>query len=276
MAILAEEHRLSVRRACQIVRLSRAGYYAPPGDRSGADAVVITALQAVVAVHGRWGFWKCYQRLRLDGQPWNHKRVHRVYCALRLNLPRRTKRRLPARPRVPLAAPAVLNTTWALDFMHDRLYDGRPFRTLNVLDEGNREGLAIEVGPSLGHRRVIAVLDQLVAQHGAPTRLRCDNGPELIAEGLATWCRAHGITLHHIQPGKPNQNAYIERFNRTYRREVLDACVFTSLADVRAETATWLPRYNTQRPHDSLGHVPPLTFLPRPTTVPESSYAWSA
>lgn len=276
MGILAGEHRLSVRRACRIARLARAVYYAPPPDRSGTDAEVITALQAVVAGHGRWGFWKCFRRLRLDGQPWNHKRVYRVYCALRLNLPRRTKRRLPTRPVHPLAAPATLNTTWALDFMHDRLYDGRPFRTLNVLDEGNREGLAIEIGSSLGHRRVVAVLAELVAQHGAPQSLRCDNGPELIAEGLNDWCLAHGIRLRHIQPGKPNQNAYIERFNRTYRREVLDACVFSTLAEVREETATWLRSYNTQRPHDSLGQVPPLTLLPRSTTVPESSYAWSA
>jgi putative transposase len=274
--ILAREHRLSVRRACEIARLARAVFYAPPPDRSGADAEVITALQAVVAVHGRWGFWKCFPRLRLDGQPWNHKRVYRVYCALRLNLPRRTKRRLPARPLTPLHAPPILNTTWALDFMHDRLYDGRPFRTLNVLDEGNREGLAIEVGSSLGHRRVVAALAELVAQHGAPQSLRCDNGPELIAEGLSDWCTAHGIRLRHIQPGKPTQNAYIERFNRTSRREVLDACVFSTLAEVREETATWLRSYNTQRPHDSLGRVPPLTLLPRSTTVPESRYAWSA
>jgi putative transposase len=237
---------------------------------------VIAALTAVAAKRPRWGFWKCFDRLRLDGHRWNWKRVHRVSCALRLNLPRRTKRRLPTRVLLPMDAPAVLNRTWALDFMHDMLYDGRRFRTLNVLDDGNREGLAIEVGTSLPGTRVVGVLDQLIAIHGAPRAIRCDNGPELLSRALTDWCERHGVVLQHIQPGKPNQNADIERFNRTYRREVLDAYVFASLAQVRAETETWLTAYNTERPHDSLGGVPPLTFLPRPTAVSQSSYHLSA
>jgi putative transposase len=114
--------------------LSRAAYYQPPRDRLARDQPVITALQAVVAERPRIGFWKCFDRLRLKGKPWNHKRVHRVYCALRLNLPRRTRRRLVRAVRHPLDAPAQLNHVWALDFMTDRLYDGRAFRTLNILD----------------------------------------------------------------------------------------------------------------------------------------------
>jgi putative transposase len=113
-------------------------------------------------------------------------------------------------------------------------------------------------------------------QHGAPQALRCDNGPELIAQALTLWCEERGIALRYIQPGKPDQNAFIERFNRTYREEVLDAWLFTSRAQVREVTATWLTTYNTKRPHDSLGRVPPLTFLPRPTSTPESSYQLSA
>ena len=175
-----------------------------------------------------------------------------------------------------MSAPATLTRTWAVDFMHDMLYDGRRFRTLNVLDEGNREGLAIEVGTSRTGTRVASVLDQLVAIHGAPRALRCDNGPELLSRPLTEWCERHGVVLQHIQPGKPNQNAYIERFTRTYRREVLDAYVFASLAQVRAETESWLQTYNTERPHDSLGGVPPLTFLPRPTTPLPSSFDLSA
>lgn len=155
--------------------------------------------------------------------------------------------------------------------MRDRLYDGRRFRTLNVLDEGNREALAIEIGRSLPSARVTAVLDQLVAVHGAPRTLRCENGPELLSRGLTSWCDRHGVRLQHIQPGKPSQNAYIERFNRTYRREVLDAYVFSSLADVRLETEAWLVTCNTQRPHDSRDGMPPLTFLPRhPTPEPSN------
>ena len=157
----------------------------------------------------------------------------------------------------------MLNNTWALDFMGDTPYDGRQYRTLNVLDEGNREALAIEIATSLPCVRVVALLDQLVALHGAPTMLRCDNGPEFIAAALAAWCEIHGVHLHHIAPGKPNQNAFIERFNRTYRTEVLDAWVFTSLAEVRQVTDEWLEMYNTERPHRSLGGVPPRTYLPR-------------
>lgn len=137
-------------------------------------------------------------------------------------MPRRTKRRVPARPRQPLEAPAVLNHTWALDFMHDRLYDGRPFRTLNVLDEGNREALAIEMATSLPSWRVVAVLDELLAVHGPPSALRLDNGPEFVAEAVSCWAATQGIALCFIQPGKPDQNAFIERCNRTYRAEVLD------------------------------------------------------
>ena len=246
-------------RACRIAGLSRAAYYAPPQDAFDRDAAVIEALTAVAAAHPSWGFWKCFARLRFVGHGWNAKRVHRVYRALRLNRPRRAKRRVPARVVQPLLAPAALNHTWAVDFMSD------------TLDEGNREALAVEIATSLPGGRVVSVLEQLVAIHGAPRAVRCDSGPELISEAARDWSERRGVALHFNQPGEPNQNAYIERFNRTYRREVLDACLFASLADVRAETEAWLTTYNTERPHDSLGEVPPLTFLPRPTTTPDQS-----
>jgi len=181
VGILTSEHGLAVTRACRAVRLSRAAYYRPPVPRGLTDQPVIDALHGVLAHRPHWGFWKCFDRLCLLGYGWNHKRVHRVYCALRLNLPRRARRRPPARVRHPLAAPAELNQTWALDVMTDTRYDGRHFRTLNVLDEGNREGLAIDVAMSLPSVRVIHVLDELVALHGGPQALRVDNGPELTA-----------------------------------------------------------------------------------------------
>ena len=237
---------------------------------------MIEALQRLVAGAGaRWGCDKLTDRLRAVGHPWNPKRIRRVYRTLGLTHRRRTKRRVPTRPKQPLDAPAELNRTWALDFVHDRLYDGRPFRTLNVLDEGNREVLAIEIGTSLPSRRVTALLDQLVAVHGRPAALRLDNGPELIAQELVDWCATQQVRLGHIQPGKPNQNAYIERFNRTFRTEVLDAWLFASLDEARDITEDWIRTYNTERPHDSLGGVPPLDFIPRPTSYPESGYQLS-
>jgi putative transposase len=274
--VLVSEHQLPVQRACRVVRLSRAAFYRPPVPPSRRDAAVIAALTDVVARYGRWGFWKCFDRLRVEGRRWNHKRVHRVYCALRLNLPRRTTRRVPRRIRQPLTAPPVLNQTWALDFMSETLYDGRRVRLLTVIDEGNREGLEITMGISVPSRRVIRVLDELVAVHGCPSAFRVDNGPEFTAQTFVDWCAEHHAAIHYIQPGKPDQNAYIERFNRSYRTEVLNAHLFESIAELRALTDTWLRIYNGERPHDSLGRVPPLTFLPRPSSAAQSPLEWSA
>lgn len=219
-----------------------------------------------VAQRTRWGFWKCFDRLRLDGHRWNHKRVHRVYCALRLNLPRRTKKRLPTRIVAPLAAPSDHNRVWAMDFMHDALYSSRRFRTFNVLDESNREALAIEIGTSVPSARVIRVLERRIDLHGKPEALRMDNGPEFTASAFEDWCRQRGIARKYIAPGKPDQNAFIERFNRTYRNEVLDAYVFESIEQVQLLTDDWLTVYNHERPHESLGRVPPLMFMPRQTS----------
>jgi putative transposase len=203
LAVLVQEHGVPVRRACQAVRLSRAAYCRPPGSRLVRDAALVTALNEVVARHSRWSFWKCFYRLRRAGQRWNHKRVHRIYCALRLNLPRRTKRRVPVRLRQPLVAPARLNETWALDFMADALYDGRGFRTFNVLDEGNREALAIEVGTSIPSARVIRVLDDLIRLYGRPTRVRVDNGPSSRPRPLSTGARHSALRSATSSPGRP-------------------------------------------------------------------------
>lgn len=175
--------------ARQIAGLSRTARYRPPQDRAAADAPVIDALLALIKESPQCGFWLCRDRLKGLGHGWNWKRIYRVYPALGLNLKRRGKKRFPTRDRVPLEAPAILNTTWALDFLGDTLYDGRCYRTLNVLDESNREGLAIEIDTSLPSSRVVALLNQLVAIYGTLGRLRCDNGPEFIAEKLARGAR---------------------------------------------------------------------------------------
>jgi putative transposase len=224
------------------------------------DAPVIAALTTLVAAKSRWGFWKCVDRLHLDGHPWNPKRLWRVYCQLRLNLPRRTKKRLPVRFRQPLVVIPQPNAVWAVDFMSDTLYGGRRFRTLNILDEGVREGVAIEIDTSLPAERVIRVLEQVVAWRGRPQAIRLNNGPELIAERFMSWCAERGIQLRYIQPGKPNQNAFIERFNRTYRTEVLNAYVFESLDQVREVSAEWLQRDNEERPHEALAGLPPAMY----------------
>jgi putative transposase len=150
---LAGDQKLSIKQSCQLVNLSRAAYYRDENKVAVRDAPVIEALNAIVAKHGRWGFWKCHDRLKLQGYPWNHKRVWRLYCAMKLNLPRRTKRGL-IRPMPSLDAPQLPNEVWSLDFMSDSLYQGRRFRTLNILDESVREALAIEIDTSLSAQRV--------------------------------------------------------------------------------------------------------------------------
>lgn len=144
--------------------------------------------------------------------------------------------------------------------MSDALWSGRRFRTFNVNDDFNRESKKIEVDTSLPSARVIRDLDELVELRGAPKRRRLDNGPELISRALKQWAKDHGVDLIHIQPGKPTQNAYIERFNRTLRTEVLDRFVFTTLDEVRRMTEDWRNRYNHQRPHRALGGLPPTQF----------------
>lgn len=276
MTYLVNEQRLSVSRACAVVRLSRSAYYQPRIDWSERDRPVVDALNSAVAMNGRWGFWLCYDWLRNGGYGFNHKRVWRVYCDMKLNLPRRTKRRLPAIETQPLQVPDNPNQVWALDFMHDTLYHGKRFRTLNVIDEMNREALAIEIDTSLPAGRVIRVMEQLKELRGLPSAIRLDNGSELRAYAFVSWCEQHGIELRFIQPGKPSQNAFVERFNRTYRHEVLNAYLFDSLEQVREISAQWLSLYNEQRPHRALGKLPPSVYRQRKTRSENSSFEMSA
>lgn len=263
IALLVAEHAVSVRRACAAVKLSRAAYYRSPGPERALDVPVIEALNELVGRRPRWGFWKCYDRLRLDGRPWNHKRVLRIYREMRLNLPRRTKKRVPVRDRQTLEVPEAVNAVWSFDFMSDALYHGKRFRTLNILDEGVREALDIVIDTSIPGGRVVRTLEQVSRWRGLPKAIRCDNGPEMLSQVFVDWCEANQVEIRYIQPGKPNQNAYIERFNRTYREEVLSAHLFQSLNQVRELTYRWLELYNEVRPHDALGRVPPSVFRRR-------------
>jgi putative transposase len=253
------EKGLSVRRACAAVGLSRAAYYRPVGER-GRDEEIVEALNALVEKHPRWGFWKCFDHLRASGHAWNHKRVLRVYRAMKLNLPRRTKKRVPKRERQSMEVVAMPNVVWGLDFMSDALYGGGRFRTFNILDEGVREALEIVVDTSIPSGRAVRALEAVASVRGYPAAVRCDNGPELLSQLFVDWCAAHGIELRYIQPGKPNQNAFVERFNRTYRTEVLNAYLFETLDEVRSITEDWIREYNEERPHDAIGRIPPSEF----------------
>ena len=251
-------HGLSERRACRLLSVSRSVYRYQA--RRSDDQEVEQALLKLAQQHPRWGFDKMVDYLKHQGDVWNRKRVYRIYRQLGLNLRVKPKKRLPARVSRPLTIPTQANHSWSLDFMTDSLINGRAFRTLNVLDDFNREALWIEVDTSLPAERVMRVLEMLTLWRGYPTQIRLDNGPELIAHKLAAWAEAHHVELAHIQPGKPAQNAYIERFNRTFREEVLDAYVFSSLDEVREITEAWLEEYNAIRPHAALQGMSPYQY----------------
>jgi putative transposase len=249
---------LSERQACRAVSVNRGTYRyrAQPKE----DAAIVQVLRQLVARQPRWGCKKMTDFLKHQGQGWNHKRIRRIYREMDLHLHRPAKKRLAPRTARTLDVPEQADQSWSLDFMSDSLSDGRVFRTLNVIDDFNREALWIEVDTSLPAERVINVLEQLLEWRAAPRQIRMDNGPELISKRLEGWARAHGIELAHIQPGKPAQNAYIERFNRTYREDILDAYLFDSLEEVRRLTAEWVEEYNAIRPHQALRGLSPHQF----------------
>jgi putative transposase len=174
---------------------------------------------------------------------------------------KRGKKRLPARKKQSLEQTAAPNVTWSIDFMHDSLWNGRKFRTFNVIDDFNREALGIEIDHSLPTTRVIRALEQIFEYRGKPGRIRMDNGPEFISTLFEIWCGNHGIELQYIQPGKPTQNAYIESFNGLFRRHVLDAYIFETLDDVRSVTEEWIDHYNREKPHQSLDDMTPQEYL---------------
>lgn len=226
------------------------------------DTELQAALTDLTTQHVSIGFWQCCYRLWNKGHWWNHKRIYRVYTDMKLNIRRRAKRRLPERVKEPLTTPTAANEMWSIDFMSDSLVDGRKFRLLNIIDDFNREALAIEVDTSLPSLRVIRVLERLISERGCPSGIRCDNGPEFISHKLQEWCshESRNIILHFIQPGRPMQNAYIERKNGSIRGELLDAYMFYSLAEVRTMSEQWRMDYNIERPHKSLGYLSPMKY----------------
>ena len=240
------------------MRLSRSAYSYKTVVED--DKQITEVLRELAHKHKRYGFRKMFCMVRRKGFSWNHKRVYRVYCSLKLNIRKKPKKRLPARDKITLEQPNQLNICWSLDYMSDALMYGKRFRTVNVLDDCNREALAIKAGISFPTRRVVEVLEEIGQEKGFPTKIRIDNGPENISREFKKWAVSRNIKLEYIQPGKPAQNGYIERFNRTYREEVLDMNLFRNIGEVQLLTDQWMHEYNNKRPHQSLGNLTPKEY----------------
>lgn len=258
---VVKERSVSVRSACQAFGISETCYRYQPrlGDE---NQQIADWLLRLTEWQRSWGFGLCFLHLRnVRGFGWNHKRVYRIYCELELNLRIKPKRRLVREVPQPLAVPQAINEVWSMDFMQDHLTDGRAYRLFNVLDDFNREGLGIEVDFSLPALRVIRALEQIIEWRGKPKALRCDNGPEYLSGALTTWAQSRGIRIDYIQPGKPQQNAYVERYNRTVRYDLLNQTLFNDLDEVREAATRWLWTYNHERPNMALGGITPMQKL---------------
>jgi transposase InsO family protein len=249
---------LSERRALGVVRMSAAALrYEPRPDQ---DADLRDRIVALAHRHRRYGAGMIYLKLRQEGRRVNHKRVDRLYAEARLQVKRRRRKKVPTGDRQPLIRPTRCNQVWSADFVFDRTAEGRVLKCLTIVDDATTEAVAIVPARALGGLPVTRVLDQLALSRGLPQVLRTDNGPEFCGRTMLTWAHERGLTLRLIEPGKPNQNAYIESFNGRFRDECLNEHWFTSVAHARALIETWRCEYNDERPKKALGGLTPTAF----------------
>jgi putative transposase len=262
MAVRAvTRHGVSVALACRTFQISETSYRYER-KLSDENEAIADWLERLAANKRTWGFGLCFLYLRnVQGYGWNHKRVYRIYCELELNLRIKPRKRLKRDRPEPLAVPDMPNDTWSMDFMADQLADGRSIRTLNVLDDFNREGLGIEVDFSLPAKRVVRSLNQIIEWRGKPKTIRVDNGPEYVSGKLMAWAEKRDVRLEYIQPGKPQLNAYIERYNRTLRGEWLSQYIFETIEEAQEQATEWLWTYNNERPNMAIGGITPAMKL---------------
>jgi putative transposase len=257
-------------RVCRVIGIHRSlWYYQSRKD----DTEVINRLNELAEQLATRGFDKYYDIIRLEGKCWGRRRVLRVYREMKLKLRRKHKRRLPARIREPLQKQQQANKSYSMDFMSDALGGGRRLRILNIMDDYTRESLAAWCDYSIPGEKVVEVLKSIINDRGRPEQIRVDNGPEFRGRVFVEWCQVEGIIIKYIQPGKPMQNAYIERLNRTYREDVLDAYAFDTLEEVRILSDEWQDHYNNHRPHSALkGKTPGMVreCLPAGPSFPKT------
>lgn len=252
---------LSERRALAVVCMSASSLrYTPAPDRNQA---LRARIEALAHRHRRYGAGMIYLKLRQAGERVNHKRVERLYTEARLQVRRRRRKKIPVGDRQPLVRPEAPNEVWSADFVFDRTAEGRVVKCLTIVDDATTEAVAIVPARALGGLPVTRVFDRLAHERGLPRILRTDNGPEFCGRAMLSWAHERGVALRLIDPGKPNQNAYIESFNGRFRDECLNEHWFTSLAHAQAIIETWRREYNEERPKKGLGGLTPAAYAQR-------------
>lgn len=246
------------RRALKVVAMSASSLrYEPAPDRNGElREQIVTLAQR----HRRYGAEMIYLKLRQTGRLVNHKRVERLYTLEKLQVRRRRRKKIPAGERQPLMRPGAANEVWSMDFVFDRVASGRVIKMLVIVDDATHEVVAIVPEHAIGGDHLVRILDQVCALRGRPTVIRSDNGKEFTGKAMLTWAHRNNVALRLIEPGKPNQNAYVESFNGRLRDECLNEHWFTSLLHAKAVIAIWTREYNEERPKPGLGGMTPAAY----------------
>lgn len=256
---LIKNKNLRAQRAYRLVGLSNSTYYYKSYcDRS--DDEVKNKLLQLSQVRIRWGYPRLLNLLRRAGFNDNHKRVHRIYCELNLQLNKRPKKKIQRHLRLVLPLVDKPNQIWSMDFVSDEFGDGRKFRCFNLVDDFTHESLLMEADRSLKSEKLVHFFNKLKTKRKLPEMIVCDNGPEFISQNLDIWAYQNKVQLKFIQPGKPTQNAFVESFNGKFRDECLNMHWFISLEHARYEIEQWRKDYNENRPHRSLKMKTPNEF----------------
>ena len=249
---------MTERRALQVVGMSASAYrYQPRPDRNQALRERIVGL---AQRHRRYGAGMIYLKLRQAGETVNHKRVERLYGLEKLQIRRRRRKKIPVSERQPLLRPGAANEVWSMDFVFDRIATGRSLKALVIVDDATHEAVAVLAEHSIGGERLTRMMDEVCSRRGRPAVIRTDNGKEFTGKAMLNWAYRNGVSLRLIEPGKPNQNAYVESFNGRLRDECLNEHWFTSLPHARLEIERWRREYNEERPKQGLGGLTPTQY----------------
>lgn len=251
----------SERAALRIVRMSASSLrYRPVPDR---NVVLRQEIVALAQRHRRYGAGMIYLKLRQAGHVVNHKRVERLYAEQKLQIKRRKRKKVPITDRQPLERPESANAVWSMDFIFDRISNGRQLKILGIVDDATTECVAVHAEHALGGDHLVRILDRICQHRDYPDIIRTYNGKEFTGRAMLEWAHTHNVKLRLIEPGKPNQNAYIESFNSCFRNECLNEHWFFNLRHARRLIEAWQKEYNEERPKKGLGGLTPVQHARR-------------